>query len=178
MFYDEGNFGRKSLRADRYINRKKKQHKSKRWQVGEQEFRCAHCKQMVFPTSEMGTVHRNHCPHCLHSLHVDTKPGNRASDCRARMVPVGLTCKHNGRDKYGNERRGDIMLVHLCAACGCVNINRIAADDSCCEILDLFERSQSMDLADRALVEQAGVRLLSGHDGEELHTALFGKRPC
>ncbi len=134
-----------------------------------------HCKRMVFVTSEMGTIHRNHCPHCLHSLHVDTKPGNRASDCRARMVPVGLTYKHNGYDKYGKERKGDIMLVHLCSSCGSVNINRIAADDSCCEILDLFERSQFMQEAQRALIEQKGVLLLTSSDADALQTALFGR---
>lgn len=176
MFYDKNTNGRSNFRTDDTPYRKKRQHKTKRWQSSDREFRCAHCKQMVFLTSDMGTVHRNHCPHCLHSLHVDTKPGNRASSCRARMEPVGLTCKHNGFDKYGRERVGDIMIVHLCTGCGAVNINRIAADDCCEVILALFEQSLSMDDKQRDLIEQDGVRLLKAQQRELLHTALFGKR--
>ncbi|WP_321447531.1 RNHCP domain-containing protein [uncultured Cohaesibacter sp.] len=176
MFYDKKSRGRSNFRTEDTPYRKKSQHKTKRWQSSDREFRCAHCKQMVFLTSDMGTVHRNHCPHCLHSLHVDTKPGNRASFCRARMEPVGLTCKHNGFDKYGRERGGDIMIVHLCTGCGTVNINRIAADDCCELILALFERSQIMGQSQRRLINEAGIRLLDTHDEELLHIALFGKR--
>lgn len=176
MFYDEGNFGRKGFRADKKCNGNTKKGKYKRWQAVDREFRCANCKQMVFLTSVMGTVHRNHCPYCLHSLHVDTKPGNRASTCHARMEPVCLACKHNGFDKYGNERGGDIMLVHSCTGCGTVNINRIAGDDSCREILDIFKRSLSMEGDQREAIEKAGIKLLQSNNAEQLHTALFGKR--
>ncbi|WP_321341790.1 RNHCP domain-containing protein [uncultured Cohaesibacter sp.] len=176
MFYDKNTHGRPHSRSEQNNCSKKKQHKTKRWQATDREFRCVHCKQMVFLTSDMGTVHRNHCPHCLHSLHVDTKPGNRASLCRARMEPVGLTRKHNGFDKYGRERGGDIMIVHLCSGCGAVNINRIAADDCCDLILALFEQSHFMDPSQRAVIERAGIQLLDTHDAEQLHIALFGKR--
>ncbi|WP_319533235.1 RNHCP domain-containing protein [uncultured Cohaesibacter sp.] len=177
MFYDEGPFGRKPFRAEKDNKRAKsdkRKRKNNRWQATDREFRCAHCKQMVFLTSDMGTVHRNHCPHCLHSLHVDTKPGNRASTCQSRMEPIGLTVKHNGFDKYGRERGGDIMLVHACTGCGTININRIAGDDSCREILAVFERSLAMGDDQRRAVEKAGVRLLLFEDSEVLRTALFG----
>lgn len=176
MFYDQRCFGRKRFRADTRRNGKTRKNSGNQWKAADGAFRCANCGQMVFPTSAMGTVHRNHCPFCLYSLHVDTRPGNRASLCHARMEPVGLTCKLEGRDKYGRERRGDIMLVHVCAGCGSVNINRIAADDSCSGILDVFARSLSMHQDMQDAIEEAGVRRLRSEDAERLHEALFGKK--
>ena len=177
-FDDEATFGRKRPRAGKHhpthTKTRHKQHRNNRWQAADTEFRCAHCKQMVFLTSEMGTVHRNHCPHCLHSLHVDTRPGNRASTCKARMEPIGLTCKHNGFDKYGRARMGDIMLIHVCTGCGEVNINRIAADDCSDQILALFARSLTLGDADKDKITRAGIRLLQTDDRALLHTALFG----
>ena len=108
----------------------KRQRSYKRWQIDDSDFRCCHCKQIVSIHSMMGTMHRNHCPHCLWSKHVDTKPGNRQSDCHGSMQPLGFTLKHNGYDKYGNRRLDDIMIIHLCVKCGEFNINRIAADDN------------------------------------------------
>ena len=67
------------------------------------------------------------------------------------------------------------MLVHLCTACDCVNINRIAADDTCREILDLFDRSLSLPKRQRALIEKAGVMLLQASDRDALQIGLFGK---
>ncbi|MBB4122543.1 RNHCP domain-containing protein [Martelella radicis] len=170
MRYDDDYDGRNSFRT----GHKRDKHKNNRWHAADSAFRCAHCRQMVFPTPEMGTVHRNHCPHCLHSLHVDTKPGNRASDCHARMAPVGLTWKKNGFDKYGRERLGDVMLVHTCLGCGMVNINRIAADDDCDEILAIFERSLAMDGKRWKCIEATGIDLLTAEDAGLLHRSLFG----
>lgn len=174
MFYDN-DFGRRQLRAENKRNCKKSKYQPKRWQSTEKEFRCSNCKQMVFLTSAMGTVHRNHCNHCLHSLHVDTKPGNRASTCQARMRPVGLTWKHNGFDKYGRERGGDLMLIHACTGCDTVNINRIAGDDSCQEILTVFEHSLTLNEDQKRKIEQAGIKLLQSESTEKIRSALFGK---
>jgi hypothetical protein len=91
------------------------------------------------------------------------------------MEPVGLTIKHNGVDKYGRERGGDIMIVHACTGCGSVNINRIAADDCCDALLMLFKRSQAISHEQRNRIEEAGIRLLQAEQAEQLHTALFGK---
>ncbi|MFZ5824446.1 MAG: RNHCP domain-containing protein [Bacillota bacterium] len=81
---------------------------------GNDAFACAHCGAQVPPIS--GGGYRNHCPFCLHSLHVDEAPGDRASDCRGIMEPVGL--HHHPRKGY--------QLVHRCTACGAVRRNRIA----------------------------------------------------
>ena len=175
MFYDQRNFGRKRFRADKRRIGKTHANTNNRWTATDGAFRCAQCGQMVFPDPAMGTAHRNHCPYCLHSLHVDTRPGNRASLCHARMAPVGLTFKLNGVDKYGRERCGDLMLVHVCAGCGSVNINRIAADDLCAEILALFARSLSLSDGLHDAIAASGVRLLQPDDETRVHEALFGR---
>ncbi len=176
MFYDQRDFGRKRFRADKHRRGKTHANKDNRWQAVDGAFRCANCRQMVFPTSAMGTVHRNHCPYCLHSLHVDTRPGDRACTCHARMEPVGLTFKRKGVDKYGKARCGDVMLVHVCSGCGAVNINRIAADDSYAEILDVFTRSLGNSSANEDAIAAAGIRMLQSDEEAQLHVALFGKK--
>jgi len=65
-------------------------------------FTCVHCSAPV-PASTDGH-YRNHCPVCLWSLHVDDLPGDRASDCRALMEPIGLV------EKSGKGWQ----LVHRC----------------------------------------------------------------
>jgi hypothetical protein len=70
--------------------------------------------------SAPGTKNRNHCPHCLFSLHVDNETGDRMSDCRGLMAPVGRLLKKDGEE----------VLIHKCLVCGEIRKNRIAGDDS------------------------------------------------
>jgi len=63
--------------------------------------------------------YRNHCPRCLHSLHVDNLPGDRNSDCRGLMKPVGI--------RYHSKKGWQI--VHRCQTCGAEKVNRTAPDD-------------------------------------------------
>ena len=156
--------------------KKEKQRDYKRWQNVNTDFRCSHCQQMVFTETAIGTTQRNHCNFCLWSLHVDTKPGNRASLCRARMEPVALTFKHNGWDKYGKERTGDIMLVHLCKGCGEININRIAGDDPESEIMAVFNRSLSLDTETKEALSKESILFLQEEDRDRLEIALYGKK--
>jgi hypothetical protein len=87
---------------------------------GSEEFKCGHCRAFIGPTVSGGR-HRNHCPLCLYSKHVDRSfPGDRASDCRSMMEPVGVCARANGEQ----------MVVHRCRGCGAERQNRIAADDS------------------------------------------------
>lgn len=82
-------------------------------------FICKHCKKKV-GKHEAGSC-RNHCPKCLYSLHVDDKvPGDRASECKGLMVPVGVEL---------NKKKGT-RIIHLCQKCGYKNINRMAPDDN------------------------------------------------
>ena len=82
-------------------------------------FHCAHCGSLV-PESSLGTSQRNHCPFCLWSLHVDIRPGDRNSLCRAPMEPIALWASE------GEELR----LLHRCSGCGVIKPNRIAGDDA------------------------------------------------
>lgn len=90
-------------------------------------FRCRHCGLYAGPLRS-GGHHRNHCPYCLHSLHVDgRRPGDRASDCRSRMAPVGVFTRPNGEQ----------VLVHRCLGCGFERHNRIAGDDDVAAVMRL-----------------------------------------
>lgn len=87
---------------------------------GRESFKCVHCRAFIGPTVS-GGKHRNHCPLCLHSRHVDGKrPGDRASDCGAKMAPAGRFTRPNGEP----------MLLHRCLGCGFARSNRLAADDT------------------------------------------------
>ena len=58
-------------------------------------FTCKVCGRLVTPGGA-GTEHRNHCPNCLSSVHVDEKPGDRASDCHGVMEPVAVWVRKSG----------------------------------------------------------------------------------
>lgn len=81
---------------------------------GNDGFVCDHCGAYVPPVTNGS--YRNHCPFCLYSKHMDDAPGDRGSDCRGLMAPVGLI--HSGRKGY--------QIVHRCLLCGAVRRNRIA----------------------------------------------------
>jgi hypothetical protein len=77
---------------------------------------------------QFGGKHRNHCPYCLYSLHVDGRvPGDRASECLARMAPVGVFARRNGEQ----------VLVHRCLGCGFERHCRVAADDNVATVMRL-----------------------------------------
>lgn len=80
-------------------------------------FACAHCGAQVHPLRN-GSV-RNHCPKCLWSVHVDVFPGDRASDCRGAMRPVGV--EHSAKKGW--------VIVHRCEKCGYEGRNKAALDD-------------------------------------------------
>jgi hypothetical protein len=85
-----------------------------------ESFRCLHCRLDVSLRAP-GTNHRNHCPNCLHSKHVDDAiPGDRASDCHARMEPLAIAVRGGG----------EWVLIHRCAGCGELSANRVAGDDN------------------------------------------------
>ncbi|WWR51666.1 RNHCP domain-containing protein [Streptomyces sp. SCSIO 30461] len=79
-------------------------------------FTCENCGGVV--VALVNGSYRNHCPHCLHSLHVDISPGDRAEDCRALMRPIAV--EHHSAKGY--------MIVHQCTGCGIRRRNRMADD--------------------------------------------------
>lgn len=140
-----------------------------------QEFICSHCGRKVLYDRKIGTLHRNHCPYCLWSKHEDlNEPGDRKSDCHGDMEPIGLTFKHEGWDKYGKLKQGELMLIHKCLKCGKISINRIAGDDDNQAILKVFENSKSLALEDVQKLAQLGIRILTEQDRKEIEKQLFG----
>jgi len=80
------------------------------------EFICRHCGRAVLPLNNGS--YRNHCPFCLYSLHVDSKPGDRKSQCGGLMEPVGIVYK-SGKG---------YQIMHRCLVCGAERVNKTAAD--------------------------------------------------
>ena len=89
-------------------------------------FTCKACGATVTPEGA-GSDHRNHCPLCLSSLHVDEKPGDRASQCHGVMEAVAVWVKDGG----------EWALIHRCRKCGKLDTNRIAADDHPMKLISL-----------------------------------------
>lgn len=95
-------------------------HRRRRADQRVESFRCVQCRLDVSMRAP-GTAHRNHCPSCLTSRHVDDhSPGDRASDCGARMEPIAVSVRGDG----------EWVLIHRCAGCGALSANRTAADDN------------------------------------------------
>ena len=138
------------------------------------EFQCMHCDEQITNQSYIGTSHRNHCPFCLWSKHVDEqKAGDRLFQCQRKMEPIGLTFKHEGLDKYGNLKQGEIMIVHSCMKCRKININRIAADDNEDIILSLLNQTDvSKEVF--ASLHALNIDLLGKQDKGKVHKQLFG----
>ena len=83
-------------------------------------FRCGHCHLDV-SLDAPGTAHRNHCPTCLWSRHLDDDtPGDRGAECGSLMEPIGITVRGDG----------EWVVVHRCAGCGEIHLNRAAGDDN------------------------------------------------
>lgn len=138
-------------------------------------FVCEECGREVKTGGFIGTKNRNHCPYCLVSKHLDEKiSGDRASLCKGKMIPVALTFKREGFDKYGRPRRGELMIVHRCEKCGELSINRMAGDDDEGAILKLFTESTKLDSLKKELADR-GIMLLEEKDKEEVYRQLFGK---
>lgn len=87
-------------------------------------FICVNCKKQV---EKLNYTSRNHCPHCLHSLHVDIVPGDRANTCRGVLEPVAV--ENNAKKGY--------VIVHKCKSCGEIKRNKSADDDNFDEILKI-----------------------------------------
>lgn len=142
----------------------------------DQIFKCLNCQKQVSFSHSIGTKHRNHCPLCLYSQHVDLNiSGDRKSTCKGKMMPIGITLKHEGVDKYGRKREGEIMIIHQCLECNKISINRVAGDDSTEEIMGLFERSHNMDKDKQKELEDNNIKVLEEKEKDIIYRQLFGK---
>lgn len=137
-------------------------------------FSCLYCKKPI-PKQAPGTAHRNHCPFCLWSVHVGRAENRRPGACRGLMAPIGLTFKKEAADKYGKPKQGELMVVHQCAICGEISINRLAGDDTAETVLEVFGKSLGLDREIRKDLAEKGIRILEKKDREEVERQLFGK---
>ena len=137
------------------------------------DFRCGNCGALVSSMHMLSAVNnRNHCPYCLWSCHLDLySAGDRLSACKAKMKPVGLTLKKS-RNKYQLNPRGELMLVHICADCNSVSINRIAADDDPESILAVYHSSLDVD---HHFVDEQGITMLHAGDMDAVYRQLYGQ---
>jgi hypothetical protein len=92
-------------------------------------FRCGRCRLDV-STDAPGTRHRNHCPNCLWSRHLDVAPGDRSARCAGSMEPIAVSAREDG----------EWALVHRCAGCAAVRVNRIAGDDNPLRLMQVAVR--------------------------------------
>lgn len=98
-----------------------------------ESFVCKVCGALVVPDGA-GSQHRNHCPKCLSSVHVDNKPGDRASLCDGIMDPVSVWVR----------KGGEWAIIHRCRLCGAFSSNRIAADDNPMLLMSIAVKPLSM----------------------------------
>ena len=95
----------------------------KRFQKVLEDFICDNCGQAV-----SGDGFTNHCPECLYSKHVDLEtPGDRQSDCKGRMKPIGLKLVGGQPDK----------IVFRCERCRIEKFNKVSSSDNFEELLKL-----------------------------------------
>ena len=80
-------------------------------------FICVNCGEMV---EKLNYTSRNHCPHCLHSLHVDIIPGDRKNTCKGVLQPIAVET---------SSKKG-YVIVFKCKKCGAITRNKSAEDDN------------------------------------------------
>ena len=139
------------------------------------DFKCAHCHTIVSSAHMLsGVNNRNHCPYCLWSCHLDLyAAGDRLSACKAPMKPIGLTMK-TGRNKYQRDARGELMLIHQCAECRTLSINRIAADDDSETVMAVFQESLTFGYQMHTQCQENGIVMLKLENTKIVHTQLYG----
>lgn len=92
---------------------------TKKFQRNIEDFVCEKCAAKV-----KGSGYTNHCPNCLWSKHVDINPGDRLSECRGMMEPIGI-----------DQKRGEYIILHKCIVCGYEKRNKTVDEDNFDEIL-------------------------------------------
>jgi DNA-directed RNA polymerase subunit RPC12/RpoP len=88
----------------------------------EEDFVCINCGAEI-----KGSGYTNHCPECLWGLHVDQNtPGDRLSDCRGSMRPIGV-----------EKKQGEWRILHKCTECGKTIFNKASERDNTDIIIEL-----------------------------------------
>lgn len=94
-----------------------------RFRKNVEDFICEHCGDSI-----NGNGFTDHCPKCLWSKHVDIMPGDRQSDCRGMMKPIGA--------EYD---RKSYSITYRCTRCGIEKRMKAAENDDVDIILSLLQ---------------------------------------
>ena len=97
--------------------------KIKKFKEKDEGFICENCNKKVSP---LGYTSRDHCPYCLYSKHVDINPGDRSSNCKGLLKPVGI---EKFKDTY--------KIIYKCENCNMIHKNIKASDDDMNLIIEL-----------------------------------------
>jgi hypothetical protein len=87
---------------------------TRKFQRKPEDFVCEWCGTQV-----KGTGYTDHCPSCLASKHVDINPGDRASECGGKMMPMGAV-----------YQKGEFTITYQCLVCREQKRVRAAQDDN------------------------------------------------
>ncbi|HEX8923983.1 MAG TPA: RNHCP domain-containing protein [Patescibacteria group bacterium] len=89
-----------------------------------ENFVCGNCGAEV-----SGDGYTDHCPKCLWGRHVDDQiPGDRASECREMMAPIGAIYE-----------KGQFKIHYRCTGCGHEFLVREGEGDDREELLRLIK---------------------------------------
>jgi DNA-directed RNA polymerase subunit RPC12/RpoP len=97
---------------------------------------CSNCKKQ-FSLNLPGKSHRDHCPHCLCSVHIDSKPGDRSVWCGkgepgtkefiySVLIPIARSAENSPS-----------YILYQCEKCGKQKVNIQASDDNFNELQKL-----------------------------------------
>ncbi len=111
-------------------------------------------------------------------MHVDLNtPGDRRSDCYAKMRPVALAFKNYKINPFTERGGGELMLIHQCTNCGKLSPNRIAGDDNEYQILCILKESIHLNQTLVNQLKKLGLILIVSNNKEEALVSLFGIQP-
>ena len=101
----------------------------KKFQKKVEDFVCINCN-----TEIEGNGYTDHCFKCLYSLHVDINPGDRMSDCRGLMEPVGF-----------KRKTGENIIIYRCQKCSFLHQVKAAKNDNIEELMMLNYKNYKND---------------------------------
>jgi len=90
------------------------------------------------------------------------------------MKPVGLTLKNIRTNPYTQKISGEIMLVHICLACGKISCNRVAGDDNAYSVIRLLTGAEEASVFILDNLDKSNVRLLTPDDEQMVSSAMLG----
>ncbi len=70
---------------------------------------------------------------------------------------------------------GEIMIVHVCTACGAISCNRVAGDDNPFAVINILNELETIESIILDNIKKKRIDLLSPDDEPIVGTALLGR---